>query len=86
MPIWNPRNPVKGEFSGSRVSRGRYRTSNTTYLNADVNGALNIMRKSKLNDITPDIKQCRGAVITPLRIRCTPQGIQLLKKNLVELG
>lgn len=83
MPIWNPKNPVKCEFSGRRVSRGRYRTANRTYLNADVNGALNIMRKSKLNDITPDIKQCRGAVITPLRIRCTPQGLQLLKKNFI---
>lgn len=85
MPIWNPRNPVEGKFSGSRVSRGRYRTSNKTYLNADVNGALNIMRKSKLNDIAPDIKQCSGHVISPLRIRCTPQGLQLLKKNLMKL-
>jgi len=72
MPVWNPQNPKQGTFSGSRVRRGLYRTSNKTYLNADVNGALNIMRKSKLNDITPDIKQCRGAVITPLRIRCVP--------------
>lgn len=81
MPIWNPQNPKQGTFSGSRIHRGLYRTSNKTYLNADVNGALNIMRKSKLNDIKPDIEQCRGSVITPLRIRCTPQGIQLLKKN-----
>lgn len=81
IPVWNPQNPKQGTFSGSRVSRGLYRTSNKTYLNADVNGALNIMRKSKLNDIKPDIKQCRGHVISPLRIRCTPKRIQLLKKN-----
>jgi len=44
--------PVYGEkdgtmaFSGKRVKRGLYRTKNGTLINADVNGAANIMRKT----------------------------------------
>lgn len=72
IPIWNPVNPVDKNFSGRRISRGIYRTSSGKLINADVNAALNIMKKSKLNDIKPDIKQCRGQVISPVRIICTP--------------
>lgn len=82
MPVWNSKNPAQGHFNGTRTYRGLYTTACGTTFNADVNGALNILRKSKLNDISTDIKQCRGAVITPLRITCTPQGLQVLKKKL----
>ena len=68
MPIWNARNPVQGSFSGKRVHRGLYQRANGQLLNADVNGALNILRKSKLNQIQ-HLEQCRGEVITPSRIR-----------------
>ena len=68
MPIWNPLNPKQGSFTGKRIKRGLYRRSNGQILNADVNGALNILRKSKLNQIN-HLEQCRGEVITPLRIR-----------------
>lgn len=67
MPVWNPRNPVQGSFSGKRIKRGLYQTKHGTLINADVNGALNIMRKSKLTDLS--VLQCRGEVITPTRIR-----------------
>ena len=68
IPTWNPRNPYKGNFTGKRIHRGLYYRSNGQVLNADVNGALNILRKSKLNQIN-HLEQCRGEVITPLRIR-----------------
>lgn len=67
MPQWNPQNPKQGSFSGKRVHRGLYKTSTAYTFNADVNGALNILRKSKLVDLS--VLQCRGDVNTPLRIR-----------------
>lgn len=36
----------KASFSGSRISRGLYRCSNGLVINADCNGAANIMRKA----------------------------------------
>ena len=47
--------PVYGEtdnpkFSGRRVKRGLYKTSNGQLINADVNGAYNIMRKGLMNN------------------------------------
>ena len=67
MPKWNPQNPKQGSFSGRRIQRGLYQTSIGYKFNADVNGALNILRKSKLTDLS--VLQCRGDVNTPLRIR-----------------
>lgn len=67
IPKWNPQNPKQGNFSGKRVYRGLYQTSTGYKFNADVNGALNILRKSKLIDLS--VLQGRGDVNTPLRIR-----------------
>ena len=67
IPKWNPLNPVKKEFSGKRIKRGLYQTSNRQTVNADVNAALNILRKSNLTDLT--VLQDRGKVNMPLRIR-----------------
>ena len=67
MPKWNPQNPKQGSFSGTRITRGQYKTSSGYTFNADVNGSLNILRKSNLVDLT--VLQRRGEVNTPLRIR-----------------
>ena len=67
IPKWNPINPEKGNFSGKRIKRGLYQTSKGYRLNADVNAALNILKKSNLTDLT--VLQARGAVNSPLRIR-----------------
>ena len=67
MPRWNPQNTKQGSFSGRRVHRGLYKTSTGYIFNADVNGALNILRKSKLVDLS--VLQGRGDVNTPLRIK-----------------
>ena len=67
IPIYNADNPKEYQFSGSRIHRGLYKTSNGQTLNADVNGALNIMRKSNVVDL--GILYTRGEVDTPVRIR-----------------
>ena len=36
-------------FSGTRIKRGLYKTSNGTLINADINGSLNILKKALLN-------------------------------------
>ena len=67
LPIYNADNPQAYEFSGKRVKRGLYQTKNNYLFNADCNGALNILRKSKAVDLT--ILGCRGELDTPKRIR-----------------
>ena len=67
IPKWNPQNPKQGNFSGKRIYRGLYQTKSGKLLNADVNGALNIMRKS--NVVSCKALYSSGDVITPLRIR-----------------
>lgn len=67
IPVYNADNPKEYQFSGNRVYRGLYKTASGKTLNADVNGALNIMRKSSVVDM--NILYGRGEVDTPIRIR-----------------
>lgn len=67
IPVYNNDNPKEYTFSGNRIQRGLYKTSCGKLLNADVNGALNIMRKSSVVDM--NILYSRGEVDTPVRIR-----------------
>ena len=67
LPVYNADNPQEYSFSGKRVHRGLYQTASGKILNADVNGALNIMRKSSVVDM--NILYGRGEVDTPIRIR-----------------
>lgn len=67
IPVYNNDNPKEYEFSGNRVHRGLYKTANGKTFNADINGALNIMRKSNVVDM--NILYGRGEVDTPIRIR-----------------
>lgn len=67
LPVYNRDNLKKYYFSGNRIYRGLYKTASGKTLNADVNGALNIMRKSNVVDI--HILYNRGDVDTPIRIR-----------------
>ena len=45
IPVYNADNPKEYQFSGSRIHRGLYETAGGKTVNADVNGALNIMKK-----------------------------------------
>lgn len=67
IPKYNDDNPKKYKFSGKRIKRGLYETQNGKILNADVNGALNILAKSKVVDLT--VLYCRGELNTPVRIK-----------------
>ena len=67
LPEWNPEQPYHKSFSGKRVYRGLYVTNGGIRLNADLNGACNILRKSKQNF---DYKKlCKGVLTSPVRIR-----------------
>ena len=67
IPIWSPLNPKQGNFTGKRIYRGLYRTNDGRIFNADVNGALNILRKSRV--VSLEGLYSRGEVDTPIRIR-----------------
>lgn len=67
LPVYNADNPKTYRFSGNRVYRGLYKTASGRTFNADVNGALNILRKS--NVVGLSILYARGDVDTPIRIR-----------------
>ena len=67
IPVYNADNPQLYKFSGIRIQRGLYKTANGILLNADVNGALNILRKSSVVDLT--VLYGSGEVDTPVRIR-----------------
>ena len=67
IPVYNDDNPKDYIFSGKRIHRGMYRTKEGKLLNADVNGALNILRKSSV--VSLETLYGRGDVDTPIRIR-----------------
>ncbi len=67
MPSYNDDHTKNYVFSGTRIKRGLYQTSKGMYLNADVNGALNILKKSNVVSLTA--LYARGHVDSPLRIR-----------------
>jgi putative transposase len=66
LPVRKPNNENKHTFSGKRVKRGLYRAANGRYINADVNGAGNIIRK-----VAPDAFGSEGVedfAVHPVRI------------------
>lgn len=67
LPEYKPEQPYTGGFSGKRVHRGLYKTKDGTVVNADMNGAANILRKSKQNFDFEEL--CRGLLASPQRIR-----------------
>ena len=67
LPIHSAETPYTGTFSGKRIQRGLYRSKSGRLINADVNGAANILRKSKQN--LNFERLCMGLLDRPLRIR-----------------
>ena len=67
IPVYNDDNPKSYTFSGNRIYRGMYQCANGKQLNSDVNGALNILRKSSVVELS--FLYSRGDVDTPVRIR-----------------
>lgn len=56
-----------GKFSGKRIHCGLYQYSDGRIANADLNGAANIMCKSKQN--YNFVELCKGLLASPSRIR-----------------
>jgi IS605 OrfB family transposase len=72
LPVYNADNPQTPKFSGKRVKRGLYRTASGKLVNADANGALNILRKhraslSKAKE-NQFLQRISGCLIQPFRI------------------
>ena len=67
IPTYDAEKPYTGKFSGKRIKRGLYKSSSGRLINADVNGAANILRKSKQR---LDFERlCTGFLGNPMRIR-----------------
>lgn len=67
IPVFSSESKVNYDFSGKRVHRGLYHSKNGMLLNADLNGSLNILRKS--NVVSLEALYSRGVLNPPLRIR-----------------
>ena len=67
LPKFEEDKPQTYSFLGKRIKRGLYQTSKGYIFNADINGALNILRKSNVVDL--EVLYSRGEVDTPTRIR-----------------
>ena len=66
IPVYGEEKSTQ-EFRGQRIKRGLYQTFNGTTLNADINAALNILKKS--NVVSLETLYSRGNVDCPARIR-----------------
>lgn len=68
IPVFGEK-PAEWKPSGKRVKRGLYRTAKNWHVNADCNGALNIIRKVA-GTIGIDLMELsRGVLTSPVRIR-----------------
>lgn len=67
IPVFDTESKAKHSFSGKRIHRGLYRTKNGIMFNADLNGSLNILRKS--NVVSLSALYSRGVLNPPSRIR-----------------
>ncbi|QFS48995.1 RNA-guided endonuclease InsQ/TnpB family protein [Nostoc sphaeroides] len=64
IPVY--KKDVKYSFSGKRIKRGQYLSSNGSLINADVNGSLNILRKAIPKAFAEGIK---GIVVSPVKVK-----------------
>lgn len=70
VPQYDAGNNIKYRFSGRRVKRGLYKTQMGLLLNADVNGALNILRKEIGDSFLKSVAD-EGLVFRPRRVTLT---------------
>jgi len=78
IPVYDPKHAEKLRFSGKRVKRGLYRASDGRLINADINGAGNVIRKG-----APDAFGSKGVeecVVSPVRIVVPVQNKQKGKR------
>ncbi|WQJ53875.1 MAG: transposase [Wendovervirus sonii] len=75
IPVYDEENHVEYEFSGKRIKRGLYKSKEGILMNADLNGAFNIMRK-----IIPNVT-VEGLDLADKGFLFNPQRIDLSKQN-----
>jgi IS605 OrfB family transposase len=70
IPVYNADNPVEFKGSGKRIKRGLYRTKKGWLINADINGAANILKKH-LESSQDKLRfgLGRGCLAQPLRVK-----------------
>jgi len=70
IPTYKKGDATKYKFSGTRIKRGLYKTKDGVFINADVNGAYNILKKY-LNVSSKEIitRESMGLVMVPVRIK-----------------
>lgn len=56
IPIWAKNEKSIYTFSGNRITRGLYRSKNGPCIHADINGALNTLRKSNVIELDGNLK------------------------------
>jgi IS605 OrfB family transposase len=82
IPVYNTDNPKTYQFSGKRLKRGLYRTKGRHLINADLNGSLNIGRKSKHEGFG---RVSRGSLTAPRRINLLKLERAVPKRGLIPL-
>lgn len=56
LPNWSSDDKTNYKFSGRRINRGQYRSLSGKCIHADINGALNILRKSNVVELHKHLK------------------------------
>ena len=72
------KNNIKYEFSGYRCNRGLYKSNIFGYINADLNGSLNIMRKALHKNVIPNTN-----IVNGIQVCGVPSVINITEHNLL---
>ena len=78
LPVYNKSSTVKHSFSGVRKTRGEYVTKESVHINADLNGAYNIIRKCEPNFSISTIVGARQKSGAPLVSGCVVTQVKRL--------
>ncbi|MEG3901368.1 transposase [Microcoleus sp. B4-C5] len=77
IPVYGKTGANDVAFSGKRIKRGLYKTSVGQLINADVNGAYNILRKAIPNAFSNGIGSCvvQPRRVNPLEVKVKGEGL-----------
>ncbi|MCC3414680.1 MULTISPECIES: transposase, partial [unclassified Microcoleus] len=78
IPVYGNIGAQDAKFSGKRIKRGLYKTSDGRLINADVNGSYNILRKAIPNAFGDGIESCvaQPRRVNPLEVKVKGEGIE----------
>lgn len=77
IPVYGNIHAKDVTFSGKRIKRGLYKTSEGRLINADVNGSYNILRKAIPNAFSNGIESCvaQPRRVNPLEVKAKGEGL-----------